>query len=145
MKVALVGCGKAGKALLNELSINPIVESIKVFDPKFDKAQNEYNSSEKNIVFCQSLDGFMKNLDLLVIASPDHLHAKYLTKAIALGINCFVEKPVVTNISDFNALKAAIEGNPEVQITSNLILRAAPLFVALQKLLMKMRLAQKFL
>jgi predicted dehydrogenase len=133
MRVALVGCGKAGKALLDELSINPIVESIKVYDPKFDKVQNEYNSTEKNIVFYQSLDGFMKNLDLLVIASPDHLHAKYLTDAIALGINCFVEKPAVADISDFTALKAAIESNPEVQITSNLILRAAPLFIALQK------------
>jgi predicted dehydrogenase len=133
MRVALVGCGKAGKALLDELSINPIVESIKVYDPEFDKVQNEYNSTEKNIIFYQSLDGFMKNLDLLVIASPDHLHAKYLTDAIALGINCFVEKPAVANISDFTALKAAIESNPEVKITSNLILRAAPLFIALQK------------
>lgn len=133
MRVALVGCGKAGKALLDELTINPLVESIKVYDPKFDKVQNEYKSTEKNIVFYQSLDGFMKNLDLLVIASPDHLHAKYLTDAIALGVNCFVEKPAVTNMSDFTALKAAIESNPEVQITSNLILRAAPLFIALQK------------
>ena len=33
MRVALVGCGKAGKALLDELRINPIVESIKVYDP----------------------------------------------------------------------------------------------------------------
>lgn len=133
MKVALVGCGKAGKALLDELIINPIVESIKVYDPKFEKIQNEYNLIEKNISLYKSLDGFMKNLDLLVIASPDHLHAKYLTDAIALGINCFVEKPAVANISDFTALKAAIESNPEVQITSNLILRAAPLFIALQK------------
>ena len=35
MKVALVGCGKAGKALLNELIVNPIVESIKVYDTEF--------------------------------------------------------------------------------------------------------------
>jgi predicted dehydrogenase len=133
MRVALVGCGKAGKALLDELRINPIVESIKVYDPKFDKVQSEYISTEKNISFYQSLEGFMKNLDLLVIASPDHLHAGYLTDAIALGINCFVEKPAVASISDFIALKAAIESNPEVQITSNLILRAAPLFIALRK------------
>jgi predicted dehydrogenase len=133
MRVALVGCGKAGKALLDELRMNPIVESIKVYDPKFDKVQSEYISTEKNISLYQSLEGFMKNLDLLVIASPDHLHAEYLTDAIASGINCFVEKPAVASISDFIALKAAIESNPEVQITSNLILRAAPLFIALQK------------
>lgn len=133
MRVALVGFGKAGKALLDELTINPIVESIKIYDPKFGKVHNEYISTQKDILFYQSLDGFMNNLDLLVIASPDHLHAKYLTDAIGLGINCFVEKPAVANTADFTALKAAIESNPEVQITSNLILRAAPLFMALQK------------
>ena len=133
MKVALVGCGKAGKALLNELIVNPIVESIKVYDPEFEKIQNEYNSFEKSVSFNPNLDDFMSDLDLLVIASPDHLHAKYLIEAINLGINCFVEKPAVTSISDLTAMKTAIENNPEVQITSNLILRAAPLFIALQK------------
>ena len=47
MRVALVGCGKAGKALLDELRINPIVESLKVYDPKFDKVQSEYISQLK--------------------------------------------------------------------------------------------------
>ena len=133
MKVALVGCGKAGEALLKELIVNPIVETIKVYDPEIEIIQNEYKLVEKNITFYRSLDDFMINLDLLVIASPDHLHAKYLVKAIDLGINCFVEKPAVANISDFIDLRAAIENNPEVQITSNLILRAAPLFIELKK------------
>lgn len=133
MKVALVGCGKAGKALLNELIVNPIVASIRVYDPEFEKIQNEDNLFEKNISFYSNLDYFRSDLDLLVIASPDHLHAKYLIEAIDSGINCFVEKPGVTNISDLIAMKTAIENNPKVQITSNLILRAAPLFIALQK------------
>jgi predicted dehydrogenase len=133
MNVALVGCGKAGKALLAELIVNPTVQFIKVYDPEFESIQNEYRVVDKNILFCRSLDNFMANLDLLVIASPDHLHAKYLIEAISLGINCFVEKPAVANISEFAAVKAAIENNPEVNITSNLILRAAPLFIALQK------------
>ena len=131
MKVALVGCGKAGKALLNELIVNPIVASIRVYDPEFEKIQNEDNSFEKNISFYSNLDYFRSDLDLLVIASPDHLHAKYLIEAIDSGINCFVEKPGVTNISDLIAMKTAIENNPKVQITSNLILRVALLFIAL--------------
>ena len=61
MKCALVGCGKAGKALLNELIANPIVESIKVYDPEFEKIQNEYNSIEKIVSFNPNLDDFISD------------------------------------------------------------------------------------
>ena len=45
--------------------------------PKMALFENKYKYNEmlveKNISFYQSLEGFMKNLDLLVIASPDRL------------------------------------------------------------------------
>ena len=36
MNIALIGYGKAGQALFEELDINQYVESIHVYDPAFD-------------------------------------------------------------------------------------------------------------
>jgi len=133
MKVALIGCGKAGQALLDELLINPKIKSIQVYDPEYEKIRNSYNFGSKDVFFHQKPIKFDLGINLVVIATPDHMHTEYLIEAIDLGIHCFVEKPLVTTYQELKVVKSRIEAKPNVKITSNLILRAAPLFIELQK------------
>ena len=128
MKTALIGCGKAGQSLLEELVANNNVSKIEVFDPDITKYSDLYKTQDKDILFSSETNRFKPEYDLVVIATPDHLHTTYLLAAINNGVDCFVEKPLVTNWDDFYAIEVALNQQPNLRITSNLILRAAPLF-----------------
>jgi predicted dehydrogenase len=128
MKAALIGCGKAGQSLLEELVANNNISKIEVFDPDITKVSNLYKTRDKDILFSSETNEFKPEYDLVVIATPDHLHTAYLLATINNGVDCFVEKPLVTNWDDFYAIEVALSKQPDLRITSNLILRAAPLF-----------------
>ncbi len=128
MKTALIGCGKAGQSLLEELIANSNISKIEVFDPDISKYSDLYNTRDKHILFSSETEKFKPEYDLVIIATPDHLHTAYLLATIKNGIDCFVEKPLVTNWDDFYAIEVALSKHPNLRITSNFILRAAPLF-----------------
>lgn len=128
MKTALIGCGKAGRSLLEELNTNVNISHIEVFDPNIWKYDDLPQTQEKYVLYSSEIEKFKPEYDLIVIATPDHLHTTYLLDTINAGINCFVEKPLVTNSADFNSIEVALSRQANLKITSNLILRAAPLF-----------------
>ena len=128
MKAALIGCGKAGHSLLEELVANNNVGKIEVFDPDITKYSDLYKTRDKDILFSSETNKFKPEYDLVVIATPDHLHTEYLLAAINNGVDCFVEKPLVSKWDDFYAIEVALSKHPDLRITSNFILRAAPLF-----------------
>ncbi len=132
MKTALIGCGKAGQSLLDELVTNIKISKIEIFDSEINVDREMYKYCEKDIFFHPKTSKFRPEFDLVVIATPDHLHSTYALASINNGINCFVEKPLVTNWRDFYAIETALNLHPNVRITSNLILRAAPLFIELK-------------
>jgi predicted dehydrogenase len=134
MNVALIGYGKAGQALFEELEINQYVKSIHVYDPAFDSIITPTISRNKNIVFYNKPINIDSSFDLVVVATPDHLHKEYILKSISLGISCFVEKPLITSKTDLAEVINVIKTNPEIKITTNLILRASPLFVDIRKM-----------
>jgi len=134
MNVALIGYGKAGQTLFEELDINQYVESIHVYDPAFDSTITPVISRKANLVFHDKPINIDSSFDLVVVATPDHLHKEYILKSIGLGISCFVEKPLITSKSDLIEVIDAINANPEIKITTNLILRASPLFIEIRKL-----------
>ena len=51
MKTALIGCGKAGQSLLEELVANNNISKIEVFDPDITKVSNLYKTRDKVILF----------------------------------------------------------------------------------------------
>ena len=128
MKTALIGCGKAGQSLLEELVANNNISKIEVFDPDITKYSDLYKTRDKDILFSSETNKFKPEYELVVIATPDHLHTEYLLAAINNGVDCFVEKPLVTNWDDFYAIVVALIKHPGLRITTNFILRAAPLF-----------------
>ena len=128
MRTALIGCGKAGQSLLEELVANNNISKIEVFDPDITKYSDLYKTRDKDILFSSETNKFKPEYDLVIIATPDHLHTAYLLAAINNGVDCFVEKPLVTNWDDFYAIEVALSKHPGLRITTNFILRAAPLF-----------------
>lgn len=74
-----------------------------------------------------------EKLDLLMVGSPNHLHLEHLREGLAAGLKIFAEKPVVTSVAETMTLaKLLSQHNPD-QVMVGLVLRYAPLYVALRK------------
>jgi predicted dehydrogenase len=55
-----------------------------------------------------------KNIDAVVIGSPDHWHAKMVMDAVAAGKDVYVEKPVTHSLEEGDALIRAVEASGRV-------------------------------
>jgi predicted dehydrogenase len=82
-----------------------------------------------------SLDAMLDGeaLDLLMIGSPNHLHLEHLRAGLARGVKIFSEKPVVTSVAETMALAKLLSQHDPDQVMVGLVLRYAPLYVALRK------------
>ena len=50
-----------------------------------------------------------KNIDVVIVATPDHWHCIQMTDAVESGRDVFVEKPVANSIHETNLMMAAVE------------------------------------
>ncbi len=82
-----------------------------------------------------SLDELLKRetLDLLMVGSPNHMHLDHIRTGLERGVKVFAEKPVVTTIEETNAIARLIAEYGSDSIMVGLVLRYAPLYVALRK------------
>ena len=72
--------------------------------------------------------------DVISIASYDDAHAGQVLAALHHGKHVFVEKPVARSVDELLAVKAAWQTSAR-HLSSNLILRAAPLYVQLREMI----------
>lgn len=72
-------------------------------------------------------------IDILSIASYDDMHAPQVVAALRAGKHVFVEKPLCRTRSELKEIKAAWLDGGEKGLDSNLILRAAPIYIWLRE------------
>lgn len=133
MKIALLGFGKAGRQLFEDLVLNKAVTSILVFDPNPIDTTGINFERKLKVNFYRDIFRFDQSVDLVTIASPDNLHSEYLIQCIKLGIPSFVEKPFVSSWDEFQYVKEVLSSNPNYKTTCNLVLRSSPLFSSLRE------------
>ena len=73
------------------------------------------------------------DIDVVSIASYDTDHGEQVLAAIAAGKHVFVEKPLCLHDDEFQRIDAALRKHPDVQLSSNLVLRRAPRFLQLKQ------------
>lgn len=101
-------------------------------DPKALAAITQRHSRLKQYDNAEDLLGDPE-IDIVSIASYDDVHADQAIRAIEAGKHVFVEKPLCLRKEDAVAIRAALNSNPEVQLSSNLILRMSPRFCDLRQ------------
>jgi predicted dehydrogenase len=84
------------------------------------------------------------DLDVVSIASFDADHFAQTHAAVARGRHVFVEKPLCIGVAQMRALRAVAVARPEVVIASNLVLRTAPAFVEMRRLVTSGALGQVY-
>lgn len=72
------------------------------------------------------------DVDIVSIASYDDAHYAQLCRTLDAGKHAFVEKPICTTDEELADIRARLARRPDLNISSNLILRKAPRFADLK-------------
>ena len=110
LKFAIVGCGHIAQRHARQIQANGKLQAVcdNVYS-KADELGKQYNS---NIYY--SLDDLLNNeqsLDVLVVCTPNGLHAQHTITALNAGINVLCEKPMAITTADCNTMIKTAESN----------------------------------
>ena len=114
-RVGLIGCGWYGKAdLLRLIQVAP-VEVVSLCDvdkhmlaEAADIVATRQLSRKKPRPFADYREMLrQKDLDLVLIATPDHWHALNMIEAVKSGVDVYCQKPISVDIAEGQAMLAA--------------------------------------
>ena len=128
LQVALIGLG-VGRNHLNTIKSNEFCELRQICDfsqQKLDEAGAQFPGASLTTNSETAITD--PSVDLVVIASYDDHHFNEVMLAIANGKHVFVEKPLCLSDSELIHIHMALNANPSVRLSSNLVLRTTPLF-----------------
>jgi predicted dehydrogenase len=114
LNFALVGCGNI--ATEHATQIMRVGKLVAVADIDFNKAQQL--GEQYGVPFFETaaaLYATIQELDLVVIATPNGLHAAQAIEAMQAGYHVLVEKPIALNVGDIYQMQAvAAQTNKQV-------------------------------
>jgi predicted dehydrogenase len=136
IRMALIGSGGRGAQLMRLTSeIDPAVEFIAVsdaYEPKRKRGLEIAGEKAKEFVDHRRLLE-MKEIDAVIIATPEHLHGPQVIDAVAAGKDVYVEKPMTYSVEEgVRVIKAVRASDRIVQV--GMQRRSAPMCIEAKKL-----------
>lgn len=115
LNLAFIGVGGRGGRNLkscamvdaNGIAQNNVVAICDVSPERAAKAYAEFPNAKKFTDFRKMFDKMEKEIDAVVISTPDHTHFAATMHAMQLGKQVYVEKPLAHNIWELRTLKKA--------------------------------------
>ncbi len=119
--VAVIGCGGMGGGnpgvAANERAVALVDVDDKIMADALKNHKNLPSGIRKYYDYRKMYDECSKDLDVVLIATPDHHHAPAAMRAIKAGKAVFVQKPMAHDVAECYALmKAAKEKNVPTQM-----------------------------
>ena len=106
--VGVIGTGRMGQSNLNDFVKQTDVEVASlcdVFAPNLDKAAQKAEKADRHKDFRRVLD--RKDIDAVIVATPDHWHSPAMIMACQAGKDVYVEKPISVTIEEGRRMVAA--------------------------------------
>jgi predicted dehydrogenase len=121
-RVGLIGCGWYGKIdLFRLIQVAPVeVVSLCDVDKKMladaaEQVAGRQKSKKKPRTFADYRDMLKeKDLDIVLIATPDHWHALPMIAAVEAGADVYCQKPISVDVTEGQAMVAAARKNKRV-------------------------------
>lgn len=134
-KVAVIGL-RMGHEWAKAVFNNPKTELSMVYDKNFDRNERIdhkfYNENTK--VLNDESEIYNSKPDIIVVASPDHIHAEQSIRGLESGSHVICEKPLAPTIADCRKIISTVEKTGKFFMTGQ-VGRYAPGFVIAKKLL----------
>ena len=81
--------------------------------PEGIKLQQQFLKAKRYVDFREMLEK-QKDIDAVIIATPDHLHAVVAKAAMQLGKHVYVQKPLTYSVYEARALRRMVLANPKL-------------------------------
>jgi predicted dehydrogenase len=98
LNVAVIGCGGRGAANLAGVAKENIVALCDVDERRAAEAFKKFPQAKKFRDFRKMLAEMDKQIDAVVVSTPDHTHAPAAMLAMRMGKHCYCEKPLAHEI-----------------------------------------------
>ncbi|MFT5123224.1 MAG: hypothetical protein ACI9TH_002173 [Kiritimatiellia bacterium] len=116
LNLAVIGTGGRGQNLLDGMRSQNIVALCDVDDRSMSSAAKKFPGAKRHKDFRRMFDT-QKDIDAVVVSTPDHLHFVAAMWAIKHGKHVYCEKPMTPSITQGRALmKAAAEAGVATQM-----------------------------
>ena len=118
LNIASIGCGGQGGSDLKSVSSETIVALCDVNKKRLEESRAKMLAGAPDV----AVEGYRHYPELLarddvhavLIASPEHWHAKMAEDAIAAGKDVYLEKPMTLRLPDALRLKQVVEANDNI-------------------------------
>ena len=117
--IALIGCGGRGRGVtayapkIGGVEIRGVSD---VYVPRREQAAEQFGATAKAYADYRDVLND-KDIDAVVIGTPDHWHAPMTIEAVAAGKDVYVEKPVTHDLGEGDQLVKAVEDSGQVVAT----------------------------
>jgi predicted dehydrogenase len=116
LNIAGIGVGGQGASDLDQVSSENIVALCDVDSDRAANTFKKFPNAKRYQDFREMLDK-EKNIDAVVVATPDHVHAIATMTAIKMGKHVYCEKPLTRTVSEARAIaRAAREAGVATQM-----------------------------
>lgn len=117
IRIGAIGTGGRMRSLLSYAKNQPdtdIVSLCDVYEPNIERIATTLKISNAKPVrdYRAVLDD--KNIDAVIIATPDHWHVKIATDAVAAGKDVYVEKPITHTLEEGAGIIKAVEASKRI-------------------------------
>jgi predicted dehydrogenase len=107
INVAVIGAGGKGSSDTDETAKvgGDIVALCDVDATTLGKRGDKYPKAKLHLDYRKMLDEMEKEIDAVIVATPDHLHAPASTMAMSMGKHCFCQKPLTHSVAEARRMR----------------------------------------
>lgn len=105
LNIAIIGAGGQGRGNLGAVSGENIVALCDVDARRAADAFANFPNARKFTDFRRMLDVMHKEIDAVVVSTPDHTHAPAAVMAMKMGKHCYCEKPLTHSIYEARLMR----------------------------------------
>jgi predicted dehydrogenase len=113
LNIGMIACGGRGAANLESVSSENIVALCDVNENAIKSPASRFPDARKYLDFRKLLDE-SKDIDAVVVSTPEHIHAFATMAAIKLGKHVYCEKPLAHSIAETRAVREAAKQHKTV-------------------------------
>lgn len=106
--VGIVGCGLISEAHIKAWNKTPGFKVRGVIDTNTEQARKRAGQYKIETVY-DRLDQLIAECDIVDVCTPPHSHAQIALQAVAGGRHLVMEKPVVTDVADWDRLAKSVQ------------------------------------